>query len=342
MSYPPQGVGPARPAAAASIASGTSFPPAPSAGDCFYRTDLKEFYIYDGANWVRWEIETHASEHEPGGADEIRDINILGTGVNLSAHRARHQAGGADDLESLLRLSNLAERSHDSLTGVTPDQHHPQLHAASHASGGADEITSPLPLAAIPVLPSAKFVPAAATAPTDPAVGQLWYDTTAEALKVCKSSGGSDEQPESNQYSSLYGGGNTRMGQYKVLSNKYVSKLGFWLHKYGSPTGDVTFTIRRVSDDSIIASKVWGDASALSTEKSYEEVTFDTPVLVNEAVRLCVEFSGGGPLNEVCVWSQKTDVKAGEYRTIYKPGWVDFTGEDTAYKVTWDPQWAIV
>ena len=53
MSYSPQGVGPA---AAVSIASGTSFPPAPSAGDCFYRTDLRELFVYNGAEWVSWDV----------------------------------------------------------------------------------------------------------------------------------------------------------------------------------------------------------------------------------------------------------------------------------------------
>jgi len=40
----------------------------------------------------------HASRHEPGGADEVHDIDILNTGTLLSAHAARHASGGADPL----------------------------------------------------------------------------------------------------------------------------------------------------------------------------------------------------------------------------------------------------
>ncbi len=39
-------------------------------------------------------------------------------------HHTRHQKGGSDDLESLLKLSQLAEKLHSSLTSVTSDQHH--------------------------------------------------------------------------------------------------------------------------------------------------------------------------------------------------------------------------
>jgi len=65
----------APPVAAAEIASGTSFPTPAEEGDCFYRTDLNEFYVYDGTDWVRWEIETHESEHESGGADALPIVN---------------------------------------------------------------------------------------------------------------------------------------------------------------------------------------------------------------------------------------------------------------------------
>jgi len=42
--------------------------------------------------------------------------------------------------ETAIRLAQLSEKSHVSLTDVTPDQHHPQLHAASHKEGGADAL----------------------------------------------------------------------------------------------------------------------------------------------------------------------------------------------------------
>jgi hypothetical protein len=41
-------------------------------------------------------VAAHAATHEPAGADEVGDIDILNTGVLLSAHKARHVAAGAD------------------------------------------------------------------------------------------------------------------------------------------------------------------------------------------------------------------------------------------------------
>lgn len=38
----------------------------------------------------------HHPRHEPGGADEVNDIDIANTGVLLSAHKARHVTAGAD------------------------------------------------------------------------------------------------------------------------------------------------------------------------------------------------------------------------------------------------------
>lgn len=118
----------------------------------------------------------------------------------------------------------------------------------------------------------------------------------------------------------LGAGERIRMGARLTIPGRTVTKLSFLLAKTGSPTGDVTFTIRKVSDDSILASKVWGDASALLRPPNWEwkEVTFDAPIFINEEVRILVEFSGGDHLlnyvNYYCSW---TDVKAGECLTYY-------------------------
>jgi len=58
------------------VPAGTSFPANPEEGQTFYRTDENELYIYDGTDWIRWEIEAHASEHESGGADEVLHDNL--------------------------------------------------------------------------------------------------------------------------------------------------------------------------------------------------------------------------------------------------------------------------
>jgi len=107
----------APPVAAAEIASGTSFPTPAEEGDCFYRTDLNEFYVYDGTDWVRWEIETHESEHESGGADEIPSGSL--NPQDPTAHAASHESGGADALP----LANLPMPGDDTKIqlGAGPD-----------------------------------------------------------------------------------------------------------------------------------------------------------------------------------------------------------------------------
>lgn len=152
---------------------------------------------------------------------------------------------------------------------------------------------------------------------------------------------GYDEQSTYTACLAMFTGGYIRVGQRKTISNRRISKLRFLLRKYGSPpTGNVTFAVRRVSDDSIILSKVWGDASDLPTSITYEEVTFDTPVLVNEEVRLYAEYSGGDYDNCVEVAANQTDVKAGEYICVYETSWLDEPSADGAYRVSWVQPWA--
>lgn len=145
-----------------------------------------------------------------------------------------------------------------------------------------------------------------------------------------------EEQTEHNSSVAIHGALYFRLGQQLTISGRTVTKLGFWISKYGKPTGDVTFTIRKVSDSSIMASKVWGDAADLTASLVYEEVEFDTPPTIDEEVYILVEFSGGDASNYVAVAYQNSDVKADEFFTAYKTtGWVDMTGWDTAYIYTY-------
>jgi len=134
----------------------------------------------------------------------------------------------------------------------------------------------------------------------------------------------------------LFAGTRIRAGQRLTISNRIVSKLSLVLQKFGSPTGDVTFTIRKVSDDGILASKVWGDASALSTEITWEEATFDSPVTINEEVRLLVEFNSGDDSNFIRYYYQDTNIKADELRTYYIASYTDDSGSDAAYIYTYE------
>ncbi len=115
-------------------------------------------------------------------------------------------------------------------------------------------------------------------------------------------------------FSTVYGG--VGAGQRLTISNRVVSKLSFPLQKIGSPgSGNVTFYIVKVSNDSTIVSKVWGNATTLPSSVTWLEVTFDSPVLINEEVRLLVRNHGSGSAgNGLGIHAHWTsDTKADEY-----------------------------
>jgi hypothetical protein len=141
----------------------------------------------------------------------------------------------------------------------------------------------------------------------------------------------SEYQNTYDAYGYLYNGGNTRAGQKLTISNRTVTGLRFRLAKGGSPTGNVTFTIRKVSDDSVINSKVWGDASSLVNTYGPRTVTFDTPVLINEEVRILCEFSGGDGANNVAYCYSSTDVKGSETITTYDGTYTNNSAQDMRY-----------
>lgn len=147
-----------------------------------------------------------------------------------------------------------------------------------------------------------------------------------------------EEQLVNNFDGNMYGPAqNIKVGQKLDILARTVSKLSFLLRKSGAPTGDVTFTIRKWSDKSLIASKLWGDASALTLVATWYEVTLDTPVAVNETAIIMVEFSGGTSTNYVRIREQSSDVKAGENDSRYSGGaWENNTGTDCAYIYTYE------
>ena len=142
-----------------------------------------------------------------------------------------------------------------------------------------------------------------------------------------------EEQIQENNTREMYDPGLTRAGQRLFILNREVTKLGFWLHRQGDISGDVTFRIRKVSDDSVILEKVAVDAGAIPTETTYYEVEFDTAIIINEEVRILAEWIGGGYNRRVHFHVQNTEVKENEYldqytNTTYAP----ITTWDAAYR----------
>ena len=138
-----------------------------------------------------------------------------------------------------------------------------------------------------------------------------------------------EEQTFSFLPQGLYAGAVTRAGQRLTISNRKVTKLGFWLTKLGSPTGIVTFTIRTPVGNVVLLEKAWGDASGLTTTKTYYEVAFDTPTIINEQVYILAEFSGGSLNNEVEYCYRASDVKPDECYVFYEAGYY-------SPKLAWD------
>jgi len=144
-------------------------------------------------------------------------------------------------------------------------------------------------------------------------------------------------------FSQALGGGS--FGQKLTISNRIVSKLSFAMDRIGTPGGILTFLIRKVSGDSIVASKVWGNSNDVPLTKTWLEVTFDTPVLINEEVYILASGSLGDPTNTLhgysAGWSTEdnSDVKAGEVgvRRTAVGVYTEWTGQDTAYIYTFLP-----
>ena len=148
------------------------------------------------------------------------------------------------------------------------------------------------------------------------------------------------EQTDNDAFTSLMSGAlYVRAGQRMTIQGK-ITNLSFYLSKTGTPVGDITFAIRRASDDSIVYSDVWGDAGDLSIDpvREWKEVTFSNPSVVNEEVYLSCEYSNGDLSNYVNVRLKASDVKADEHFSRYSGGvWGDQVLWDCAYKYTYNP-----
>lgn len=102
-----------------------------------------------------------------------------------------------------------------------------------------------------------------------------------------------------------------RLGQRLTISNRLITEIGYRVWRVGSPTGDVTLSIREMGSDETIVSVVWGDASELPDPEAggIQKVRLDEPIRVNGEVILCVEYYGGN-LTDYCVGGYRT----GSYR----------------------------
>jgi len=148
-----------------------------------------------------------------------------------------------------------------------------------------------------------------------------------------------EEQLLYNAYVAIGHPNNERAGQKLTVPNREVTKLGFWLFKQGAPTGMITFIIYRVSDEAVLASKDWGDASALDVYPNvlYCEVEFGAPVVIDTEVVMCAVDVESSNTNFPNVAYQNTDVKADENLRSWNPSsWTERLTWDCAYRYTYE------
>lgn len=128
------------------------------------------------------------------------------------------------------------------------------------------------------------------------------------------------------------------IGQRLTVSNRKITKLGFWIGRNGSIAGQVYFKVVRVSDDGVIQSQLWGNINDLGAI-AYKEVTFVAPDFINEEVRIIVEPTAGDSGDHVLVGCQDTDVKADESYTRYRHNtseYEEIASYDCAYRYTYE------
>lgn len=131
-------------------------------------------------------------------------------------------------------------------------------------------------------------------------------------------------------------------GQRLTISDRRVTKIAFKLKKVGTPHGTITFSIYDVDEDDplvngdIIVRKAWGDASNLGEDYAWKEVTLDTPIQVDQEVRLVCEYQDGDSSNYVDLAYNASSVKGGEYlSSIYTGDWTDEATYDAVYRYSY-------
>lgn len=124
-----------------------------------------------------------------------------------------------------------------------------------------------------------------------------------------------EQQTQSNADISIKGTNAPTCGQRLTISDRTVTLLAFKIGKFGNPTGDIYFRIRKVSDKSLIASKLWGASGDMPEAIDWREAVLDTPAYVNEEARILIEYSGYDDDNYLISRLQTSDVKADEMWT---------------------------
>ena len=129
-----------------------------------------------------------------------------------------------------------------------------------------------------------------------------------------------------------------KSGTRTTITNRHVTNITFRVGKQGSPTLPLNYTIRKVSDDSVIQTGLWDDASALSgVETTVWErgVLFVDPPLINEEVRVILEYEGDTlGSNGVLYSTVNSNPKTNHLLTRFLTSWSDDSTKEMQFRIT--------
>ncbi len=128
----------------------------------------------------------------------------------------------------------------------------------------------------------------------------------------------------------LFGAADTRLAQrINSFPITTISSVKFWSTTGGSPPGNITVNLRKVSDDSVVGT--FGTVVANTTGWH----TVSTPVANPSVqdVRICVEYSGGDAGNVAFIAFNPADTVTGFLSTYNGASWSDTAGSDLAFAV---------
>ena len=153
-----------------------------------------------------------------------------------------------------------------------------------------------------------------------------------------------------SQFDGLFTG-NIIRGGIKIVSgspaiNTYIQKVKLSVKKLGSPSGNLTITVRDDSD-TILASGTLANSSITTSYADYE-ITLDSAVKLAINYRVMGEYSGGDSSNNLIMEMQQTTIETGyentkyngsaysSYGTGYRPS---FTFDSTPASITTPATW---
>lgn len=171
-----------------------------------------------------------------------------------------------------------------------------------------------------------------------------------------------EEQASTTSNLSVSNGWWVMAGQRLVIPNRKVTNIGFLMYKVGAPTGTAYYVLKSTYDGSQIA-RIAFDPSTLAGTAAWAERALSAATVINDEVRLYVEYAGAGTANYVAVKCSTANPKSGEvaeqtaatmsgwltlpttdacYRYKYTATGIDVFGHCVAYTATYDSEDAVI